>query len=157
MPNFPESTKMTNTLAEITTWHQRARPNPTDAAFNAQMGCHFEEILEMVECLRSVSPVTTHCLQAITDNLVWLSMGLKRGEVQVFAPGREELLDSLADQIVTAVGVGHCAHMDVTEACKVVNFSNWSKFGTDGLPIFSEGGKILKGSGYVQPDLSGLF
>lgn len=148
---------MTNTLAEITTWHQRARPNPTDAAFNAQIGCHFEEILEMVEALRSSSPITTHCLKALEDNLVWLSMGLKRGELQVFTQDRRGLLDSLADQVVTAVGVGHCANMDVTEACKVVNFSNWSKFGTNGLPIFSEGGKVLKGNGYVAPDLSGLF
>lgn len=148
---------MTNTLAAIATWHERARPNPTDAAFRAQLGCHFEEILEMVEALRSSSPITTHCLQALKDNLVWLSMGLKRGELQVFTPSREELLDSLADQIVTAVGVGHCAQMDVTEACKVVNFSNWSKFDPEGQPIFTPQGKVSKGPNYVAPDLSGLF
>jgi hypothetical protein len=70
---------------------------------------------------------------------------------------RRELLDSLADQIVTAVGVGHCANMNVPEAVLRVNKSNWSKYDQDGQPIFKPNGKIDKGPNYVEPDLSGLF
>ena len=150
---------MTNTLAEITTWHQRARPSPTHANFNVQLGCHMEEFCEMLETLIGNDGRADDALWAAHEHLKALADALKAGEMYatVLRENRKDFLDSLADQVVTAVGVGHCAEMDVTEACKAVNFSNWSKFGTDGLPIFSEGGKVLKGNGYVAPDLSGLF
>jgi len=35
----------------IEMWHKRARPNPTDKDFNVQLGCHFEEIVEMLDAL----------------------------------------------------------------------------------------------------------
>jgi hypothetical protein len=67
------------------------------------------------------------------------------------------LLDSAADQIVTSVGVGHCAHTNIVKAVDVVNGSNWSKFDKDGQPIFDQNGKILKGPDYKAPDLEGLY
>ena len=69
---------------------------------------------------------------------------------------RKDLLDSLADQIVTAIGVGHCAGMNTPGACLEVNESNWSKF-VDGKPLFNEHGKIMKGPDYAPPNLEGLF
>ena len=143
---------MTNTLAEITTWHQRARPKPTLGDMGVQLGCHLEEVVEMLRSLGqtiAVSDAAT-ALESLAD--LW-----KSGAHYPVIRDREELLDSLADQIVTAVGVGHCANMDVTEACLRVNESNWSKFDALGYPIFNEHGKIAKGPHYVQPDLFGLF
>jgi hypothetical protein len=84
-----------------------------------------------------------------------LSDALKAGG-DIYVNNREEFLDSIADQIVTGVGVGHCAKMQVAEAVRRVNTSNWSKFDNDGNPIFNENGKISKGPNYTPPDLTGL-
>jgi hypothetical protein len=67
------------------------------------------------------------------------------------------MLESIADQIVTGIGVAHCAQMDAITACDVVNASNWSKFDADGQPIFNANGKIIKGPGYFPPSLDGLY
>lgn len=70
---------------------------------------------------------------------------------------RKEFLDSLADQIVTGVGTGHCAGMQTVEACERVNESNWSKYDAGGRPIFDANGKITKGPSYKKPGLGGLY
>lgn len=64
-----------------------------------------------------------------------------------------ELLDSLADQIVTATGVGTFLGMNVPGALAEVNRSNYSKF-EDGEPIFNENKKVMKGKDYTPPDLT---
>ena len=69
---------------------------------------------------------------------------------------REEFLDSLADQVVTAIGAGHCAGMKTAEAIERVNVSNWTKT-VDGEFQRDANGKIAKPSTYVPPDLKGLY
>lgn len=64
-----------------------------------------------------------------------------------------ELLDSLADQIVTATGVGTFLGMNVPGALAEVNRSNYSKF-EDGEPVFNENMKVMKGKDYTPPDLT---
>ena len=63
-----------------------------------------------------------------------------------------ELLDSLCDQIVTAIGVAHMLGMDIENALAEVNRSNHSKF-EDGKPVFNAQGKISKGVNYTPPKL----
>lgn len=65
-----------------------------------------------------------------------------------------ELLDSLADQIVTATGVGTFLGMNVPGALAEVNRSNYSKFNAEGEPIFNENMKVMKGPFYTKPDLT---
>jgi predicted HAD superfamily Cof-like phosphohydrolase len=64
-----------------------------------------------------------------------------------------ELLDSLADQIVTAIGVAHMFGFDISGALAEVNRSNFSKF-EDGKPVFDANGKITKGKNYTPPELT---
>lgn len=149
---------MSTDLIEM--WHQRARPEPTQENLEVQLGCHFEEIREMLECLSVINPETGEELP-MTKNLIYsilytLSEGLKYGTVKVNITNRKGFLDSLCDQVVTGVGVGHCAHMKITEAIHRVNDSNWSKY-VDGKPVFKENGKIGKGPHYKEPDLEGLY
>lgn len=66
---------------------------------------------------------------------------------------RLAILDSLADQIVTATGVGTFLGMNVPGALAEVNRSNYSKF-EDGEPVFNENMKVMKGKDYTPPDLS---
>lgn len=143
---------MSTDLIEM--WHQRARPTPTQKDFDVQLGCHFEEICEMLAVLNTTQNDTLVRARAA---LAWLADGLKQGRVSADITDRREFLDSLADQVVTAVGVGHCARMKPTEAVYRVNRSNWSKYDVDGQPIFDENGKIKKGPKYAPPDLSGLY
>jgi hypothetical protein len=82
---------------------------------------------------------------------------LKEGNITATVDDRNGFLDSLADQIVTAVGVGHCAGMKTAAACVAVNSSNWSKFSENGYPLFDENGKIKKGPNYHKPDLEGMY
>lgn len=138
----------------IKLWHERARPNPTEQHFNVQLGCHFEEICEMLAVLNTTENNTLVRARAA---LSWLADGLKRGNVQATITDRQEFLDAIADQVVTAVGAAHCANMNVTEAVRRVNTSNWSKYNVDGQPVFDENGKIKKGPTYAPPDLTGLY
>lgn len=142
-------------IQSIDLWHKRARPEPTETDFNVQLGCHFEEIVEMLDVLEFKGAVNTAC--EARNSLGALSTFLKAGNVEVVIKDRKEFLDSIADQIVTGVGTGHCAKMDVAEGCHRVNLSNWSKFDHNGEPIRDANGKIAKGPNYKRPDLDGLY
>jgi predicted HAD superfamily Cof-like phosphohydrolase len=138
----------------IELWHKRARPKPTDENFNVQLGCHFEEIVEM---LAVVNTTQNDTLVRARTALSWLADGLKKGLVTANITDRKEFLDSLADQIVTATGVGYCAGMKTADAVASVNRSNYSKFDKNGYPIFNENGKIAKGPDYAPPNLEGMY
>lgn len=149
----------TNTLQSIAKWHQQARPNPGDKDFNVQLGCHLEEVCEMLEALTFAAgnwPPIVGIATGAHEMLSTLAQHLKTQEVGVTIDDRAELLDSLADQVVTAVGVAHCAGMDFPGALTEVDRSNWSKF-VDGQPQFDRNGKIAKPTTYRKPDLTGCF
>ena len=146
------------TIESIALWHSRARPNPTEQNFNVQLGCHFEEIVEMVEALRFSHKNGTGVEMPGKNSMIYqqlkdFSDGLKSGRITASIANRKELLDAMADQIVTSVGVAHTANMKITRAVDIVNTSNWSKFSPEGEPYFDQNGKILKGPNYVPPAL----
>lgn len=141
-------------IDQIELWHKRARPKPTEENFGVQLGCHFEEIVEM---LAVVNTTQNDTLTRARAALSWMADGLKKGHIQANITDRKEFLDSIADQIVTGVGCGHCADMKTAEAVVAVNSSNWSKFDKNGQPIFNEHGKIAKGLDYMPPDLEGMY
>jgi predicted HAD superfamily Cof-like phosphohydrolase len=128
-------------------WFEQAIPEPTIEQACIQIGCHFEEVDEMQQCLGNS--------YRIDDAANYFKMAPQH-EVEIlgnFSDGiKEELLDSLVDQIVTAVGVGHMLDMDVLGALEEVNRSNFSKF-ENGKAVFDENGKITKGKNYSKPNL----
>lgn len=144
------------TLKKIEQWHQKARTTPDAAAFNVQLGCHLEEVAEMLYELDGTSSDSDSLVEEVIFWVTKLSSRLKQGKEIVLIKDRKAFLDSLSDQVVTAIGVGHCAGMQTAEACERVNDSNWSKF-VDGEPVFNEAGKVAKGPGYCRPDLEGLY
>lgn len=143
-------------IDNITLWHKRARPEPTHKEFNVQLGCHIEEFIEMMDALGIEWDYNKHLRDAV-NTLSDVADSLKSGEWVVHDVNRKELLDSLADQVVTAVGVAHCAKMDMVAACQEVNDSNWSKFNYKGFPEFDDNGKIKKGERYRKPNLEGMY
>lgn len=141
-------------------WHKRARPKPDDRAFNVQLGCHFEEIAEMMETMRFYAPGvnTTGEETTLYMHLKDMAAHLKSGERTAAIHDRKEFLDAMADQVVTSIGVAYCAGMQPTEALRRVNTSNWTKIDIVTGDFIRDGqGKIMKPSGYKPPDLEGLY
>ena len=139
-------------IDSIELWHRRARPEPAQENFNVQLGCHIEEFIEMLDATKFNGTWTN-----LRYELVLLADRLKANMENAEVVDRKEFLDSLADQIVTAIGVGHCAGMKTSDAVDAVSRSNWSKFNDEGFPIFNEHGKIAKGPNYKRPYLEGLY
>lgn len=133
-----------NTVEHIKQWFEAAVPGPTDKNRAVQVGCHFEEAAEMAAALND------HDLAA---RLKVLADRYKSGEsIGLSGISREDLLDALCDQIVTAIGVAHMFGFDIIGALAEVDRSNWSKF-VDGKPEFYANGKIAKPASYSQPNL----
>lgn len=131
-------------------WFEQAIPEPTDEQKCIQIGCHYEEVAEMMDPLVDdfvaikISELADEYKQCRADHVSFLPSLIHEEKV--------ELLDSLADQIVTAVGVAHMMGFDILGALEEVNRSNFSKF-EDGKPVFDDNGKITKGKNYVKPNL----
>ena len=64
-----------------------------------------------------------------------------------------EVADALTDILYVAYGAGHAFGIDLDECFQEVHFSNMSKLGDDGKPIYREDGKVMKGPRYFAPDL----
>jgi hypothetical protein len=142
---------------QIELWHRRARPKPTEEDFSIQLGCHFEEIVEMIDTLDFSSDGVEYEVRSTRVALNALARMLKSGELSATINDRKEFLDSIGDQVVTSVGAGYCAGMKAADGVAAVNRSNYSKFDKNGYPIFNENGKIAKGPDYAPPNLEGLY
>ena len=143
------------TLANTEAWFRKAVPNPTSKNISTQIGCHLEEVAEMLNAITSnnlerASQIDT--LRAAIDHVG----NLLKKDNNIVIKDSVELLDSLADQIVTATGVGTFLGMNVPGALAEVNRSNYSKF-EDGEPVFNENKKVMKGKDYTPPDLSSFI
>ena len=137
-------------IESIKEWFARAVPTPTDKNRMVQLGVHFEEVGEMFDALGSFVAYEATVMEDIAEDLK--SCHIWGGKFEV---DRQELLDALCDQIVTAVGVAHMYGMDIAGALAEVDRSNWSKFKPDGTPVFDANGKIAKNPDtYFRPDLS---
>ena len=147
--------RIRDTLPDTEAWFKEAVPEPTNKNIHTQLGCHFEEVAEMVHTLTANDLKTSLLLLKAHDALHALGNHLKAhdGVVSVASGDQVDLLDALCDQIVTAVGVGYMLKLDVPFALEEVNDSNWSKF-VDGKPVFDLNNKIQKGPGYFKANLT---
>ena len=139
-------------IEKVIDWFRAAKPNPTEKDKATQIGAHFEEVSEMMAALSCIREQVEDVSQEF-----YSSDAIDKdidGEVMKLPENWEiDLLDSLCDQIVTAIGVGYMMGFDMAGALQEVNLSNWSKFDENGNPIFNENGKIVKGENYFKPDL----
>lgn len=129
-------------------WFDLAVPTPTDKNRAVQLGCHFEEVSEMLDAVDHGDEATRMSLlgdryKKITEVAI---DDLEHRE-------KVDLLDALCDQIVTAVGVAHMFGFDILGALAEVNRSNFSKF-VDGKPVFNEHGKIAKPTTFSPADVT---
>lgn len=134
-------------IKDILQWFVRAVPSPTKQNESVQIGCHFEEVAEMAEALHMTGADIAY-LHRIADQF--------KACVYHYNIDKKNLLDALADQLVTATGVAHMVELDIVRAGNEVNRSNWSKF-VNGQPVFKPNGKIDKGPSYSKPNLDGMY
>lgn len=140
------------TIHSIIRWFEIAKPKPSECDVMTQIGCHFEEVAEM--------------LTATNDNIVHdqvhnLAEAYKQQSERTYkVPNfdRLALLDALCDQIVTAIGVGYMMGFDMEKALAEVNRSNYTKFAKDEqgnpVPYITPNGKIGKNPDtYQEPKL----
>lgn len=136
-------------LADTLKWFELAVPEPTLKSQMVQIGCHFEEVAEMMAELGNryesleIDNLADYYKNSFTDSEHIEPLSLEKDI---------ELLDSLCDQIVTALGVGYMFSFDMKKALAEVVRSNFSKF-ENGKPVFDDNGKIKKGASYTPPQL----
>ena len=148
--------EINNTLSKTKEWFEKAVPKPELKNFNSQLGCHFEEVAEMLNPIQGVDSFTSELLISAEDAMSALASHIKNnsGKRIVFIESENELefLDAICDQIVTATGVAHMGGHDIVGAMNEVNSANFSKF-ENGQPLFDANRKIIKGSAYRKPNL----
>lgn len=138
-------------LADTLKWFELAVPKPTGKNLAIQYGCHLEEVAEMLEAIGDIEE--SQHLDCLGDYYKQTAIN----EVTTVSVNKEpqrdtEILDSLCDQIVTALGVGYMFGFDMKSALTEVVRSNFSKF-ENGNPVFDDNGKIKKGANYTPPQL----
>lgn len=148
-------TQHTDTVHRIVEWFRTAKPEPTVKNILTQLGCHLEEIEEMIGALDNADSDLAQELRNASNELKSIDVEQYSAEVQTMMSewDKVELLDSLCDQIVTAIGTAYDFGFDIEGALKEVAASNESKF-EDGKPVFDENMKIIKGKNYFKPDLT---
>ena len=139
-------------ITQTQKWFEVVVPNPTSKNISTQIGCHLEEVAEMLNAITSNNLERASQIEALRAAIDHVGNLLKKDN-KIVIKDSVELLDSLADQIVTATGVGTFLGMNVPGALAEVNRSNYSKF-EDGEPVFNENKKVMKGKDYTPPDLT---
>ena len=135
-----------DSITDIANWFKAAKPEPTDKDICVQLGCHFEEIVEMLDELKEDEA------NPIMHEIANYMKSPDGGEV-VALDDKVNFLDALCDQIVTATGVAYMMGFDIEGALKEVIRSNNSKM-VNGKFEFDDNGKIMKPESYSKPDLT---
>lgn len=141
----------------ITEWFKRAKEFPTKDDLIVQIGCHYEEMAEFCDAVDTDHNIKSPSAGLLEDK----AHGWKTKtsfskecleEILNDKERKREVVDALADTVVTAIGVLYELTGDPIGVLAEVNRSNWSKF-EKGMPVYDENGKIKKGEHYSKPDL----
>lgn len=137
---------MTDTIQQILKWHRAACPEPNKKSIAVQIGCHYEEVAEMADALADYD------LEYMLDTSSIYYKGDYNMVPKDINKLKPAILDSLCDQIVTALGVGYRMGFDMAGALAEVARSNDSKM-VNGRFEYDENGKVMKPDGYSPPNL----
>lgn len=137
----------------IVEWFRRAKEFPTKDDLLVQIGCHYEEMGEFCSAA-DTKPKSEVASLMYNESAIWKSR-LTEERLEAILNDKErkrEVVDALADTVVTAIGVLYELTGDPIGVLAEVSRSNWSKF-RNGVPVFDENGKIKKGEHYSEPNL----
>ena len=70
-----------------------------------------------------------------------------------------EVADALGDMLYILCGtiLEHGMQYKIEEVFEEIQRSNMSKLGIDGMPIYRDDGKVLKGPSYFKPDIKAIL
>lgn len=143
-------------LESIEGWQRAACPAPNQSTMSKGLGYFLEEFNETLKSIKLDEQHDQIRREAWTL-VEHLANSLKAGQATVVAMDRAEVIDGLADTIVTAVGFGYRAGMNVPEATVRVDTANWAKYDQHGQPVKNADGKVIKPEGWKPPDHTGLY
>ena len=128
-----------------------ANDAPGTDRFPVQLGCHLEEVVEMLQEVYVDDSDVNSALEGAIANLTKAAEALKSGQQEVAVDRAEAFEDSLLDQRVTGTGLLKMRGADVAESVARVDVANFTKF-VDGKPVYKEGGKVGKGPNFWNPE-----
>lgn len=109
-------------IQKIIEWFKAAKPKPTEKDKSTQIGAHFEEVSEMMWTL-SCNNIANKTYEVSEE--FYASSAINKdidGKCLELPENWEiDLLDSLCDQIITAIGVGYMMGFDMVGALDEVN------------------------------------
>lgn len=126
---------------------------------------HFEDSDEMelirlrMGLIQEESGETTDALHELYK--VHHALSTAQNDAKYFSECRKErkeariaVLDGICDSIFVLIGTAQALGMDIEKAMEAVFWSNMTKLGEDGKPIYRlSDGKVLKGPNFAPPDL----
>ena len=123
---------------------------PGTDRFPVQLGCHLEEVVEMLVELELEGELSQEVENAVAS-LTKVADALKTAKVEVGRKDEAAFCDALLDQRVTGTGLLKMRGVNVAESVARVDVANFTKF-YGGKPIYKEGGKIAKGPNFWNPE-----
>ena len=123
---------------------------PGTDRFPVQLGCHLEEVVEMLVELELEDELSQEVANAVAS-LTKVADALKSARAEVGTKNEVAFNDSVLDQRVTGTGLLKMMGVDVAECVARVDVANFTKF-VDGKPLYKEGGKITKGPNFWNPE-----
>ena len=123
---------------------------PGTDRFPIQVGCHLEEIVEMLVELELEDELQQE-VETAAASLTKVADALKTAQTEVGTKNEVAFSDSILDQRVTGTGLLKMQGVDVAETVARVDVANFTKF-VNGKPLYKEGGKIAKGPDFWNPE-----
>lgn len=147
-------------MKEVLNWFDSAKSEPTTEDVQTQIGVHLEEVSEMLLALYratksdTMKKVFLNAYNTVHEAATYTKSIKGILDTSTFSDENHiELLDSIVDQAVTGMGIAQFIGYDYEGALTEVNRANYSKFNTDGTPMFLANGKIGKSPNYIPPNL----
>lgn len=128
-----------------------ANDAPGTDRFPVQLGCHLEEVAEMLKEIYLPTNELNQVVEGACAFLIAIANALKSGNVRTAIDRPKAFEDSLLDQLVTGTGLLKMRGANVAESVARVDVANFTKF-VDGKPVYKEGGKVGKGPNFWSPE-----
>lgn len=142
-----------DSITDIANWFKAAKPEPTIDDLCVQIGCHLEEVAELLEALGLKGYDTHEQLTIDADHFKNKSKWALMKLTKLNHEQRIAIVDACCDTNVTGTGIMQLlGGVDVLGAQREVIRSNNSKM-VKGRFEFDENGKIMKPDSYSKPDL----
>lgn len=106
----------------------------------------FSDELALIKRLTKFKSILAEELEEVEDLIKTIQQGAS--EVEILT----ELADWLGDLQVYCASEMAKFGLDNEVVLDIIMHSNMSKLGTDGMPIYDERGKVMKGPGYWKPE-----